>query len=212
MLLAALAFAETVRDAFPPPSGAHRVPADAFGEHVRSLPLLPPGEPVLTWDGREVAMRAARVVDLPLPARDLQQCADSVLRVRAEWERARGQSPAFHYTSGTLSRWSDWRGTWESWLLDLYTYAGTRSLPLDTVADDTPDPGDVLVTPGSPGHAVMLLDVATDGQDTWVLVGQGFMPAMRFHVAGPGWLRVAGDRLDVYPIPMSWAGLRRWPG
>ncbi|MFZ5480960.1 MAG: DUF4846 domain-containing protein [Myxococcota bacterium] len=212
MWLAAVAFAETVREAFPPPAGARRVAADAFGEHVRDLPLLPPGTPVRAYDGRVIEMYAARVVDLPLPKVDLQQCADSILRVRAEWERAQGRSPAFHYTSGQLSRWSAWGGSWESWLLDLFTYAGTRSLPLDTVADTEPSPGDLLVTPGSPGHAVLLLDVATDGRDTWVLAGQGYMPAMSFHVASPGWRRVEGDRLVVWPLPMPWSGLRRWKG
>jgi predicted metal-dependent peptidase len=45
----------------------------------------------------------------------------------------------------------------------------------------------------------------------WVLVGQGYMPAMSFHVAG-GWHRVEGETLDVRPIPVPWSGLRRWPG
>jgi hypothetical protein len=210
MLLVALVRAETVLEAYPPPPGATRVVADAFGAHVRALPLLPAGSPVLTFDGRAVEMQASRVIDLPLPAVDLQQCADSILRVRAEWERAEGRSPAYHYTDGTLFRWADWRGSWESWLLQLYRYAGTMSLPRDTRADTVPSPGDIVVKPGSPGHAVLLLDVATDTRDTWVLVGQGYMPAMRFHVAG-GWLRVEGESLDVYPLSVPWTGLRRWP-
>lgn len=237
-LSASPAAAETVADAFPPPPGAWRVDADAFGDWVRRLPLDPPGTPVRTYDGRLVVAPAARVVDLPLPAVDLQQCADSALRLRATWERANGRSPAFHYTSGDLSRWADWaagtrprvRGNdvafvagaaapdasdaaFEAWLLDLFTYAGTRSLPLDTRAVSDPRPGDVVVDPGSPGHAVVLLDVATDGARTWVLAGQGFMPAMDFHVvAGPaaGWFPVEGDTLPTRPIPVTWAGLRRW--
>jgi hypothetical protein len=210
MWLFPLALADTVRDAFPPPDGARRVAADAFGEHVRDLPLKPEGTPVVTFDGREADMDASRVVDLPLPPVDLQQCADSVLRIRAEWERARGRSPAFHYTSGTLFRWADWRGSWESWLLQLYRYAGTLSLPRDTIADTVPSPGDIVLKPGSPGHVVLLLDVATRADDTWVLVGQGFMPAMSFHVAGD-WRKVEGDTLAVYPYPVPWSGLRRWP-
>jgi hypothetical protein len=238
VLIAVLAAAaETVHEAFPPPPGAHRLEESAFGAWLGELPLLPKGAPVVTWDGREVAMPAARVVDLPLPDRDVQQCADSILRLRATWERSFGRSPAFHYTSGDLSSWASWAAgtrprvgkkvtfephaaapdasdaSFEAWLLDLFTYAGTRSLPLDTVPEVEPHAGDVVVSPGSPGHAVILLDVATDGTHTWVLAGQGYMPAMSFHVvSGPagGWYPVAGDTLPTAPIPLPWSGLRRW--
>lgn len=234
----AVALAETVAQAFPPPEGARRVAADDFGASLRELPLRPEGTPVRLYDGRVSWLDAARVVDLPMVPGDLQQCADSALRLRATWERERGGDPAFHYTSGDVSRWSSWaKGTrprvrgrdvsfvagaarpdasdaaFEAYLADLFTYAGTRSLPLDTVAADDPLPGDLLVTPGSPGHAVVVLDVATDGARTWVLVGQGFLPAVSFHVLdGPdgGWFPVEGDTLPSQPIAMPWSGLRRW--
>ena len=73
-------------------------------------------------------------------------------------------------------------------------WAGTRSLAAyetDPVKGP-PVPGDLLVSPGSPGHAVLLLDVATRGEETFVLIGEGFMPAQNFHVEiGPheGWWR-----------------------
>ena len=170
--------------------------------------------------------------------RDLQQCADSALRLRASWERAVGRSPAFHYTSGDVSSWSAWAAgtrprvsgndvtfvahaaaaddgdaSFEAWLMNLFTYAGTRSLGLDTVPASEPQAGDLVVIPGSPGHAVVVLDVAQDTSHTWVLVGQGFMPAMDFHVlSGPfaGWFLVEGDVLPSTPIPVPWSGLRRW--
>lgn len=211
MIWAGAAFAETIEEAFPPPAGAQRAEADAFGRWLRALPLDPLGTPVRSHAGEVITMPAARVVDLELVPGDLQQCADSILRLRASWLRSVGTEPAFHYTSGYLSRWSDWaagarprvsgnqvslrRGaaaadaseaSFSRWLADLFTYAGTRSLPLDTRADAVPDPGDVLVAPGSPGHAVILLDVAVAGERRWVLAGQGYMPAMDFHVvAGP---------------------------
>lgn len=240
MLLAALAvaLAETVHEAFPPPRGAVRVDGGAFGAWLGALPLHPAGYPVHSHAGVVLDMPAARVVAWSVAGEPALQCADTALRLRATWEREVGRSPAFHYTSGDLSRWADWaagsrprvRGsdvTWVAgaaapdagdrsfarWLSDLYTYAGTRSLPLDTVPVTAPRPGDVLVTPGSPGHAVVLLDVATDGRRTWVLVGQGYMPAMELHVVdGPdaGWFPVEGEVLPTAPIPMAWGGLRRW--
>lgn len=238
ILLLSLALAETVAEAFPPPPGASRLPADAFGEYLLDLPLYPPDRQVLDYRGNPMAMPAARVVNLPVPAKDLQQCADSLLRLRATFLRNLGQTPAFHYTSGDLSSWGEWAvgtrlkvsgnsvrkvthaavadnsdASFERWLLDLYTYAGTRSLPLDTLPDTHPDPGDIVVQPGSPGHAVILLDVASDGQRTYVLAGQGYMPAMDFHVvAGPlsGWYEVSGTMLPTAPLPVPWSGLRHW--
>jgi hypothetical protein len=81
--------------------------------------------------------------------------------------------------------------TWEGYLSAVFTWAGTRSLQAyETLPDTTPEPGDLLVQGGSPGHAVLLLDVARRGPDTLLLVGEGFMPAQDFHVElGPeaGW-------------------------
>ncbi len=238
-LLVAAAFAEPLSAGFPPPAGASRAPASAWGAWLRTLPLEPIGTPVLSHAGAVLAMPAARVVALPLVPGDLQQCADSILRLRATWERETGRSPAFHYTSGYLSTWTDWAagfrprvtgnkvtrraggrpGTddanFEAWLADLFMYAGTRSLAKEVspvvVADVAP--GAVLVAPGSPGHAVLVLDVAREADRAWVLVGQGFMPAMSFHVvAGPvgGWYPVAGETLPTAPIGMPWATLGRF--
>lgn len=241
LLLIALAAAETLTHAFPPPAGATRAAASGFGVWVGSLQLRPPGTPVRSHLGEVLAMPAARVVDLPLVRGDLQQCADSILRVRATWERVEGRDPAFHYTSGYLSRWSAWaagrrpvvsgrsvteRGggrpgsdaaNWEAWLGDLFTYAGTRSLAKEVRAVARADiaAGDVLVTPGSPGHAVLVMSVARQAEgDTWVLAAQGYMPAMDFHVVnGPeaGWYRVAGTELPTAPIAMPWSTLGRFP-
>lgn len=234
---------ETVATAFPAPVGAVRATADSWGESLRSLPLYPPDRQVMSYQGDVLDMPAARVVELPLVAGDLQQCADSILRLRAEWERKRGREPAYHYTSGFVSRWSDWKAgkrpvvsgskvslggggkvgdteaNWTGWLANLFMYAGTRSLGKDTVAPSgTPTAdvrvGDLLVTPGSPGHAVLIVDVARGEGHTWALVGQGFMPAQDFHVVrGPaaGWFDVSGDTLPTAPIVMEWAGWRRFP-
>ncbi len=184
----------------------------------------------------------ARVLVLPLVAGDLQQCADAAYRLRADFLRAQGASDIpFHATNGQALPWGRWSrgerarlrgdrlvwepgpaGTddaqWEAWLRTLFTYAGTRSLAAhDTVpvADGVPRAGDVVVAPGSPGHAVLLLDVARDAEgQLLVIFGEGFMPAQDFHVHhGPidgwwPWSPTAGLSLDWWTLPAS--GLRRW--
>src|SRR5687767_3767129 len=77
---------QALGEAFPPPSGAERVPGDAFGEWLGDLVVLAPDVPVRTYTGGAVG-HDARVIELPLVDGDLQQCADSAIRLRAEWLR-----------------------------------------------------------------------------------------------------------------------------
>ncbi len=75
-----------------------------------------------------------------------------------------------------------------------------------------PRAGDVLVRGGFPGHAVLLLDVATRGDETFVLVGEGYMPAQSFHVElGPvdGWW-AWDDGVDLGHWDLRGGTLRRW--
>ncbi len=239
----------TVADILPPPGalarGNRQVPSDPWSAYVRALPLRAPGTPIYDYGGRKVGIEALRVVDLPLVPGDLQQCADSILRVRATFLRASGADPAFRYTSGWLSKWSAWAAgdrpvvkqdkvtvnktgkvddsdaNFEAWLRDLFTYAGTISLKVDTKRVNEPGafdhtsilPGDVVLFAGSPGHAVLVVDVAWSREKIWVLVAQGFIPAMDFHVVpGPdaGWFHVKGDYLETTPLAVPWTGLRRF--
>lgn len=221
----------TVFDAFPPPVGATRVTPDGFGVRLQQLKLRGPLEPVRTHDGRAVAHRA-RVIELPLVKGDLQQCADSALRLRAEYLRDEGLEVVFHATSGDPMPWARYRdgerayavgnslkwksadpASWDRYLTDLFMWAGTASLAeRDTVPDRHPDPGDVMVQPGFPGHAILLLDVATKGEQTFVLVGEGYMPAQDFHIElgdqDGWWLWQDGVQLGHWDMPAS--ALRTW--
>ena len=74
----------------------------SFGDWLRHLPLLPPGAPVHLFDGRLKPRQDvhAAVVDLDVGTRDLQQCADAVMRLRAEYLFASGAAIAFHPDPG----------------------------------------------------------------------------------------------------------------
>lgn len=226
--------AETVAEAFPPPNNAIRVEGGAFGQYLGELSVRSVDEPVRTHDGHVVGHHA-RVIELPLVKGDLQQCADSAIRIRAEWLRLTGVSDiGFHATSGDPIPWEryrngerpyvknnriDWRstqtpGTWDGWLRSVFIWAGTISLQAyDTVKVDSPIPGDVLVEGGSPGHAVLILDVAKREGHTYILIGEGFMPAQDFHIElGPeaGWWRWDGQGLTLNHWDFGPDALRRW--
>ncbi|MCK6504796.1 DUF4846 domain-containing protein [Myxococcota bacterium] len=207
--------AQTVAEAYPPPRGSTRVRGDAFGAWLGTLPLADPDTPVRTFDGREVP-QDARVILLDLVPGDLQQCADTAIRLRAEWQRQVGADVVFHATSGDPLPWSRWQAgerprvegrriqwsgggtrgasetSWSRYLAAVFTWAGTASLAThDTLPVDDPRPGHVIVQGGFPGHAVVVLDVAhTPSGQVLLLVAEGFMPAQDAHVQhGPveGW-------------------------
>jgi hypothetical protein len=187
------AAAGTLEARFSPPPGAARVAvADgSFGDFLRRLPLKPPGTAVTLYDGTPKARQDvhAAVVDLDVPPRDLQQCADAVMRLWAEYRYALGARIAFHPDPGksrTLAfdaRTHD-RRAFEHWLIKVFADAGSASLEAELrAASGEVQPGDVLIQGGYPGHAVLVLDVAAgrDGR-RWLLLGQSYMPAQDFHV------------------------------
>ena len=208
----------TLEARFEPPRGFTRVaqPEASFGAWLRGLPVRLDRAEVRSYRGDALSSPSEAVVVLDVGERDLQQCADSALRLHAEylWASDRADEAKYHFTSGDVSSWSKWargerfkiegrrvkpvmgkaRGrshaVYRGYLQHLFRYAGTRSLQFDS------DPvsakahlaaGDFLVQPGGPGHAVMILDVAANAAGERVaLIGQGFMPAQEFHVVRSG--------------------------
>jgi len=200
-----------------PPAGYRRVEVapGSFGAFLRGLPLRPRGAPVLAHDGRELLAaddpRITAVVELDPGTRDLQQCADTAIRLHAEWlwSRDRPSEIGYHFTSGDLSTWaryaagdrpkvdgravawsrsaqpSSGHAAFRAYLDQVFTFAGTVSLAREAATIDRADlrVGDVLVLPGGPGHTILILDVAKDDRGRRkALLGQGFMPAQDAHV------------------------------
>ena len=186
----------------------------SFAHWLRRLPLRPGRPPVRLHDGSEKANQTAHaaVLDIDAGTRDLQQCADAVIRLRGEYLYATQQTGAiqFRFTSGDAARWTQWtqgqrprvagqRVTWEQaappdasyrsfrrYLDTVFTYAGSASLEreLAGVADlSDVRPGDVYIRGGYPGHAIIVLDAATGPRgDRIVLLAQSYMPAQDIHI------------------------------
>lgn len=72
----------------------------SLAEFLRNYAMEPDQSPVLLYDGSKKRNQKARVAvfDLPLEHEDLQQCADSVIRVYAEyfWSTKQYDRIAFH--------------------------------------------------------------------------------------------------------------------
>jgi len=172
-----------VREALPP---------ESFGAWLRGLPLLAGKPPVRLYDGRLKANQEAHaaVVDIDVGRRDLQQCADAVMRLRAEYLFAAGRAAevGFRFTSGDACPFERWsrgerpvvRGDRVRWtrsrepdashaslrhyLDTVFTYAGSASLARELAPLSPSEPvraGDVFIQGGFPGHAVLVVDTAS---------------------------------------------------
>jgi hypothetical protein len=185
--------AASIEQRIAPPSGFVRVPvaAASFGAWLRGLPLKKGRPEVRLYDGRLKRNQEAHwaVVDIDTGDKDLQQCADAVMRLRAEYLFASGQvdAIAFDFTSGDRAAFARWaegfrpriKGDHVSWsrseapaggyasfrryLDTVFTYAGSASLSKQLESAGDPEQitvGDVFIQGGFPGHAVTVVDVA----------------------------------------------------
>lgn len=105
---------QSVESTILPPTGYTREVCDehSFAAYLRQLPLLPKGSKVLLYNGQEKRNQAAAfaVVDMEIGNRDLQQCADAVMRLRAEylWAQKRYGEIKFNFTNGFPAEYKKW--------------------------------------------------------------------------------------------------------
>ena len=183
---------------FKAPDGFEREFQDSasFGYYLRHLPLKPEGAPLLAFNGSVLEKNRvyAAVVDLPIGNKDLHQCADAVMRLRAEylWRQGRFDEIHFHFTNGFDVPYSKWmqgyrvviEGNKTYWTTEpkspsntyqdfwrymetIFMYAGTLSLSKELNPIDIKDIkiGDVFIQGGSPGHAAIVVDMAVNPEN-----------------------------------------------
>lgn len=195
------------------PEGYERTAAESgnFAEFVRKYPLKEDGSPILLYNGQKrepdycVAVFAMHLGD-----KDLQQCADSVIRMYAEYFKKTGQDEriAFHFVNGFLCDWNTYKSgkriavngndvSWvasgafddsdeafEGYLETVFNYASTISMTAESEEIDVSDTeaGDIFIYAGSPGHVEMICDICEKDGKKAFLLAQGLMPAQEMHV------------------------------
>lgn len=178
----------------PPPIGYTRdsVVTDSFALYLQRLELKEDNV-VHLYNGKEKANQDAQyaVIKMDVGNRDLQQCADAIIRLRAEYFYARKEYSKIHFnfTSGERADYTEYAegfrpvvlnnrvrwtknakkdysyATFRKYLDVVFTYAGTLSLhnELKKAHLDELKPGDVFIQIGYPyGHAVIVVDVAVN--------------------------------------------------
>lgn len=205
----------TLETRFAEPEGFSRIHAESGSLTIflRDYPLKEDGSPVLLYDGTQKGNQRAHaaVFELPIENEDLQQCADSIMRVYAEyfWESGQQERIAFHFVNGFNAEYTRWRDgeriqvngnevswvqsanyddsyeTFKKYLRYVFSYAGTLSMDgeTDPISLDELRVGDVFLKGGSPGHVVMVVDLCENAEGRRAfLLAQGYMPAQEFHV------------------------------
>jgi hypothetical protein len=175
------------------PYGYKRVIAEpgSFTSWLRAIPLKK-DKMVYLYNGKLKRNQSAQfaVIDIPVGNKDLQQCADAVIRLRAEYLFAQKKYDAIAFMDYN-GKWYKWtqksdRHAFDIYLQTVFGCCGSASLEkqLKPVSDfKAIKAGDVLVQGGFPGHAMMVVDMAVNekGQKIFMLA-QGYQPAQDMHV------------------------------
>lgn len=201
---------KTVETRFNTPEGFTRTAMDgnSFGLYLRNLPLKADGAEVLEFDGtvKSNYQTYLAVVDLPIGKKDLHQCADAVMRLRADYlfSQSRFNEISFRQASGKTLSYSAWLGGKTADKTNLWTYletvfntANTTSLnqQLTTKPVESLEIGDVFITGPPPdlpyGHAIIVVDKCIDNTGkVKFMLAQSYMPAQEIQIldnpAAPG--------------------------
>ncbi len=225
------------------------VSEDSFGKFLRNSKLKSYGEKVLYYDGRikNKSNVYDSVFDVEIGNRDLHQCADAIMLLRAEYLYSQELYDQIHFNfvSGFNARYDKWMegyrikvegnnvsyykatepsNTYETFrkFMDMvFAYSGTLSLEneLDNVKVEEMEIGDVFIVGGSPGHAVIVVDMAVNetGEKMFMLA-QSYMPAQQTQILinptdktiSP-WYRVCSEERLITPEwTFDWDHLKRF--
>lgn len=205
----------TLQERFPTPEGFVRTDCqrESYAYFLRNIALKPAGTKVRYHDGAHKSPTGVylAVIDFDLGKRDLQQCADAVMRLRAEYlySRKKYQDIHFNFTNGMQVDYKEWAAgqrmvvkgnktywtpktpenhsykSFQSYLDLIYTYAGSSSLSKELKAVKVEDLqiGDVFIVGGFPGHAITVMDLAENeaGEKLFIL-SQSYMPAQDIQI------------------------------
>lgn len=186
----------------------------SFSHYIQRYALKPFDAKIINYDGNEYGYQRGHVgiLEIPVPSNGLQQCADALIRLRAEyfWEQNRKCEIGFNFTSGHYCSWTNYaegnrpnidgnkvtfsktasanhsEENFYKYLNLIYMYAGTQSLYDELTkitAVEELEVGDMVIKPGFPGHIVMIADKATNANgEILFILAQGNTPAQSVHI------------------------------
>ena len=205
---------KTVETRFNLPKNYQRlgVEKNSFGLYLRNFSLKNDKAKVYFYNGEEKTnSQQVAVLDIDRGTQDLQQCADAVMRLRAEYlfAQKRLDEISFKTFGGVAMNYNKYKqgyrlnnqgftkikGVYNSregfrkYLDMVFSYANTYTLEKEMkMVRNLQDLqiGDVFIVsnPKSYGHAMIVMDVAENQQnkDKIFLLAQSYMPAQDIHI------------------------------
>lgn len=173
-------------------------PQGSFAEWLRNITLRK-NNIVYMYNGRPVEQQGLHyaVLDISTGDKDLQQCADAVMRLRAEYFFSRkeyskiafGEGRNMYRFNAAVTNMDISENSLHAMLLkyleSVFINCGTYTVDAMTkpVAINDIQPGDVFIKAGSPGHTMIVADVAQNMQGEKIyLLAQSYMPAQDMHI------------------------------
>jgi hypothetical protein len=205
----------TIKTRFNLPNGFTRITIkpNTFQNYLQHFKLKPENTQVHLYNGELKYNQNihAAILDISVGNRDLQQCADATMRLRAEFlfAQKRYNDIHFNFTNGFRVDYSKWRKgyrlkikgnkvTWyktdknsisyksfTQYMQWIFMYAGTLSLnkEMKSVPITNMQIGDVFIQGGNPGHAIIVVDMAKNNKNEKIfMLAQSYMPAQDIHI------------------------------
>lgn len=172
---------------------------NSFGEYLRQLELKPHGSQVMYYYNQAKTKEGVymAVVKMDIGKKDLQQCADAVMRLKGEYlyKHKKYDQIHFNFLSDNKPRYfkeyaeGDYSyEKFRKYMEYIFAYANTGSLhdELLPVTDyKSMNVGDVFIQKGTPfGHAVIVVDMAVNPKNgkKLFLLAQSYMPAQETQI------------------------------
>lgn len=134
------------------------------------------------------------IINIDVPSNGLQQCADAIMRLKAEYLYSQKQFQAIKFGNqkhlySFLDSYNSCisRDCFTHYLNQVFAFCGTYTLEeMSKQRDDFEaiEPTDLLVKGGSPGHAMLVADVAINkntGEKLYLLL-QSYSPSEDVHI------------------------------
>lgn len=206
----------------------------SYAEYLRNLDLKTENNIVYLYNGQKKGNQNAQfaIIKIDVGTQDLQQCADAVMRLRAEYLYSKKKYNEIHFnflSDGKPRYYKNYINgdysykKYRRYMNYIFSYANTASLKNELKkVNDINDMkiGDVFIQKGNPyGHAITVMDIAINKKGEKIfMLSQSYMPAQEIHILKnpynskiSPWFKIKeAEKLYTPEWTFEWSDLKRF--